>query len=188
MFYGSMSEIACLQQLSSTGVNKRTKRTIWCLAQQCRFRSALVVFVVLAMALFVSFSCHTRAGDEGSIRVKREQVIGVYAIQVADGRERLELKPDGTFTQDFTSMSHGYRHAGRWRLENVFLDGSAVVLSDAVTSDHSVADEVAAHGSRGSATLSQESIGELTLFTHDYHGKIALALNEVADWYYERAQ
>jgi hypothetical protein len=143
---------------------------------------------VLATALFVSFSCHTRAGDEGSIRVNREQVIGVYAIQVADGRERLELKPDGTFIQDFTSKSHGYRHAGRWRLENVFLDGSAVVLYAAVTSNHSVGDEVTAQGSSGTAKWPQESIGELTLFTHDCHGKIALALNEVADWYDERAQ
>lgn len=91
-----------------------------------------------------------------------------------------------------------YRHAqrlygdiakpGRWRLENEFLDGSAVVLADAVISNHSVADEVAANEPGGSVKWSPESIGELTLFTHDYHGKIALALNEIADWYYERVQ
>jgi hypothetical protein len=138
------------------------------------------------MTMFVA--CHTRDGDEGSIRVKREQIIGVYITQVADGWERLGLKPDGAFTQGFTSKSHSYRHSGRWRLENEFLDGSAVVLADAVTSNHSVADEVAANDSGASVRWSPGSVGELTLFTHDYHGKIALALNEIADWYYERVQ
>lgn len=137
------------------------------------------------MTLLVA--CHTRDGDEGSIRVKQEQVIGVYAIEIADGWERLELKRDGTFIQEFTSKTHTYRHTGHWRLEDEFLDGSAVVLADAVTSNHSVADKIATnHSAAGKEEVQPQSIGELTLYTHDHQGKTALALNEIADWYYER--
>ena len=63
-----------------------------------------------------------------------------------------------------------------------------MVLADAITSNHSVADVVLA-GSGGSVKWwSAESIGELTLYTHNYRDKTALALNEIADWYYERVQ
>jgi len=161
--------------------------TIWGMARERTFHNSFAVaFSVLAMLLV---ACHTRSGDEGSVRVKREQVIGVYAITIANGSERLELKRDGTFIQEFTSKSHAYRHAGHWRLENEFFDGSAVVLVDAVTSNHSFGDEIATHHSEGGKGEVQPLIvGELTLYTHEYPGNIVLELNEVADWYYERLQ
>ena len=166
-------------------------RTMWGMARERIFHNSFA-FSVLAMLLLVA--CHTRSGDEGSVRVKREQVIGVYAIEIANGSERLELKRDGTFIQEFSSKSHPYRHAGQWRLENEFLDGSAVVLADAVTSNHSFGDEIARQnpqvfkGDVQPLIVGEQPliVGELTLYTHDHQGNIVLELNEVADWYYER--
>ena len=63
-------------------------------------------------------------------------------------------------------------HAGQWRIENLFLDGSEVVLSNAALSEDD--------GTRPLA------FGELRLYTHDRSSNVALARNEVADWYYER--
>jgi hypothetical protein len=158
-------------------------RTIWGMARERTFRNPFA-FSVLAMTLLVA--CHTRSGDEGSVRVKREQVIGMYATTIADGWERLELKRDGTFIQEFASKSDAYRRTGHWRLKNEFLDGSAVVLADAVTWNHHIADETPTNRSGGGKDEVQRSIGELTLYTHDSQGNIVLVLNEVADWYYER--
>jgi hypothetical protein len=117
-------------------------------------------------------ACHTRDGDEGSIRVKPTQVIGVYEAKFDKGGfERLELRWDGTYLQDFTSESRSFHHTGEWQLENDFLDGSEVVLANAFVPEE---DETRPSG-----------FGELRLFTHDHSGKVALARNEVADWYYE---
>jgi hypothetical protein len=118
------------------------------------------------------FGCHTRDADEGSIRVKRAQVIGVYETNFDNGWERLELKGDGTYVQDFTSKSRPFHHTGQWHVENDFLDGSEVVLANAAMSEDDEARPLA--------------FGELGLYTHDRTGKVALARNEVADWYYER--
>ena len=76
-----------------------------------------------------------------------------------------------------------------------------MVLADAVTSNHSVGDEIerqnpsvfgdeiATHHSEGRKGEVQPLIvGKLTLYTHNYQGNIVLELNEVADWYYERLQ
>jgi hypothetical protein len=127
--------------------------------------------MILAMT-FTLVACHMRDGDEGSIRVKPTQVIGIYEAKFdKGGSERLELKTDGTYLQDFTSKSRSFHHTGQWHLENDFLDGSEVVLANAFVSEE---DETHPPG-----------FGELSLLTHDHSGKVALARNEVADWYYE---
>jgi hypothetical protein len=104
--------------------------------------------------------------------VKRAQVIGVYEATFDNGSERLELKGNGTYVQDFTSKSRPFHHTGQWHLENDFLDGSEVILANAAMSEDDEARPLA--------------FGELGLYTHDRAGKVALARNEVADWYYER--
>jgi len=128
-------------------------------------------FAVLGAVCLLA-GCHTRDADEGSVRVTRDQVIGIYETKFDNGWERLELKDDRTYVQDFTSKSQPFHHAGRWRLENLFLDGSEVVLVNAALSDDDA--------------TRQPSFGDLNLYTHDRSGKVALARNEVADWYYER--
>ncbi|MFZ0860940.1 MAG: hypothetical protein WCA27_12160 [Candidatus Sulfotelmatobacter sp.] len=116
--------------------------------------------------------CHTRDADEGSVRATRAQVLGVYETKFDNGSERLELKDDGTYVQDFTSKSPPLRHIGRWRMENLFLDGSEVVLVNAALSDNDA--------------TRPTSFGDVNLYTHERSGKVALARNEVADWYYEQ--
>jgi hypothetical protein len=127
--------------------------------------------MILAMTCTL-VACHMRDGDEGSIRVKPTQVIGMYEAKFDKGGfERLELERDGTYLQDFTSKSRSFHHTGQWHLENDFLDGSEVILANAFVSEE---DEAHPPG-----------FAELSLFTHDHSGKVALARNEVADWYYE---
>ena len=122
--------------------------------------------------LLVLAGCHTRDADEGSVRVKRSEVIGVYETKFDNGSERLELRKDGTFVQDFSSKSRPFHHTGQWRFDDVFLDGSEVVLLNAASSE-------------GDETRPLV-FGEVTLYTHDRSAKLALARNEVADRYYER--
>jgi hypothetical protein len=129
---------------------------------------------VLLGVTCVFVGCHTRDADEGSIRVKPAQVIGVYEAKFNNGSERLELKGDGTYVQDFTSKSRPFHHEGHWHVENALLDGSEVILANAAVTEEDEARPLA--------------FGELSLYTHDRSGKLALARNEIADWYYERAQ
>jgi hypothetical protein len=135
---------------------------------------ALPLQAVLLGVTCIFIGCHTRDADEGSIRVKPAQVIGVYEAKFDNGSERLELKEDGTCVQDFNSQSRPFRRTGRWHIENVFLDGSKVVLVDIAVSEEDEARPLA--------------FGELDLYTHDRLGKVALARNEIADWYYERTR
>jgi hypothetical protein len=132
----------------------------------------MVVKASLLAAVCLLLGCHTRDADEGSVRVTRAQVIGVYETKFDNGSERLELKEDETYVQDFSSKSRPFHHTGQWRIENLFLDGSEVVLSNAALSEDD-----------GTHPL---AFGELRLYTHDRSGNVALARNEVADWYYER--
>jgi hypothetical protein len=134
--------------------------------------AAMVVKASLLAAVCLLLGCHTRDADEGSVRVTRAQVIGVYETKFDNGSERLELKEDETYVQDFSSKSRPFHHTGQWRIENLFLDGSEVVLSNAALSEDD-----------GTHPL---AFGELRLYTHDRSGNVALARNEVADWYYER--
>jgi hypothetical protein len=135
--------------------------------------AAVILQAVLLGLTCITAGCHTRDADEGSIRVKPAQVIGIYEAKFDNGSERLELKGDGTYSQDFTSKSRRFHHTGTWRIENVFLDGSEVILTNAAVSEDDEARPLA--------------FAERYLYTHDRSGKVALALNEVADWYYEPA-
>jgi len=132
----------------------------------------MILQAVLLLVTCILVGCHTRDADEGSIRVKDAQVFGVYEANFANGSERLELKRDGTYVQDFTSKSRPFHHTGQWHIENDFLDGSEVILANAAVSEEDEARPLA--------------FGGLGLYTHDRSGKVALARNEVADWYYER--
>jgi len=137
-------------------------------------RTAAPIQAVLVAMTCILAGCHARDADEGSVRVKPEQVIGIYEAHFPNGSEHLELRKGGTYVQDFTSKSRPFHHEGRWHIENELLDGSKVVLADAAVTEQ---DEVR-----------PLAFGELNLYTHDHSGKLALARNEVADWYYERTR
>jgi hypothetical protein len=132
----------------------------------------MILQTALVAVTCILGGCHTRDADEGSIRVKPAQVIGVYEANFVNGSERLELKEDGTYVQDFSSKSRPFHHTGQWHIENDFLDGSEVILTNAAMSEQDEARPL--------------TFGGLGLFAHDRSGKVALARNEVADWYYER--
>lgn len=120
-------------------------------------------------------------GEEpGRVRVKRDQLVGVYEAGFDKGRERLELKADGTYIQEFVRAGEhptpqSTQHKGRWNIENHFLSGSDVNLIDAVVSEDD-------------ASSTPQRIGTRTLNVHKRSGKLALALNEAADWYFDRVQ
>jgi hypothetical protein len=93
------------------------------------------------------------------------------------GSERLELQQNGNYVQDIVSDSYPLHHTGRWRILNHFLDGSEVLLINATIPFVTLADE-----------QPQLGFGDLPMYAHERSGKLALARNEVADWYYERSQ
>ncbi len=127
---------------------------------------------MLCGILFSGTGCED---ESGRVRVKRDQVIGVWETNFDKGSERLELKSDGAYVQEFHSRQRTIQHTGRWEIKNNFLDGSDVNLIDAVVSENDAAGE-------------PQRIGYRTLNVHKRSGKLALALNEVADWYFDRVQ
>jgi hypothetical protein len=97
-------------------------------------------------------------------------------LDLGKGTERLELSADGTYVQDTIFHSQPVRHTGRWRIENHLFEGSQVVLDDAA---------IVPAGLPGDDSPTLQS-GHLPMWVHDRSGKVQLARNEVAEWYYER--
>ena len=132
---------------------------------------AMLSGVLLAVTCTL-VACSGGSEEEGRIRVTPAQVTGIYKL----GSERLELKSDGTYIQDTVSESRPLRHTGQWRVVNNFFSGGEVLLIDAA-----IASDV---GPEGKAL--PLSYGDLRLLAHNRSGEVALARNEVAEWYYER--
>lgn len=129
----------------------------------------VVLFLSCTLLLLGNLAC---SDEPGRIRASSSALVGAYEIKLDNGVEHLELRRDGTYTQDVPSKSRPLRHSGQWHIENHFLDGSDVVLTNAAVTE---ADE-----------KSPPQFGEMFLNVHDRSGKMALARNEAADWYYDR--
>ena len=114
-------------------------------------------------------------GQRDRKRAKSEEVVGAYRTSFETGEEQLDLRSDGTFVQNFHSSHQSIHHTGMWRLEQHFWDGTHVVLIDAVLSEDDSGNV-------------PERTGTRTLNVYIHSGRLALALNEVADWYYEPIQ
>lgn len=128
------------------------------------------ICISMLLAIFGLVSCD---GKPGRIRVDRARLVGIYEAQFRNAqRERLELRSDGTYMQDFISKTHPFQHKGQWQVENHFLGGSDVVLVNATVGE----------------VEEKNSLGDLRLNAHDRSGKLSLARNEAMDWYYERVQ
>jgi len=117
-------------------------------------------------------ACSAGSEDVGRIRVTPAQVAGIYKL----GSERLELKPDGTYIQDAISEPQPLHHTGQWHIVNHFLDGSEVLLINAAIIPPATPEDKDSH----------LAFGDLPMYTHNRSGTVALARNEVAEWYYER--
>jgi hypothetical protein len=73
----------------------------------------------------------------GRARATRDEVTGEYETQVDTGIESLKVSGDGTYVQEFRLARGSFRHTGKWEIENHILDGTEVVLLDAVISKDS---------------------------------------------------
>jgi len=124
--------------------------------------------ICLLLGMLGAIGCKT----QGRIHAGRSQIVGVYEIKLQKGTEDLELKSDGTYVQDVIAASQSTHHSGRWQMEGGFMGGSDVVLLNAVVTDDD--DKM------------PPRFGDMTLNVHDHAGKLALARNEAADWYFER--
>lgn len=130
------------------------------------------VILGLLVAFWSVLSLTACEENPGRVHAQREQLIGVYETKFDRGTERLELKSEGTYVQEFASAQGPFRHTGKWVYDDHILGGTDVELVDAVVSEDQV--------------TTSPRIGTRTLNVHMRSGKLALALNEVADWYYER--
>jgi hypothetical protein len=110
--------------------------------------------------------------EPGRVRATREEVVGVYETKFGNSREVLDLKNDQTYVQDLISEKRPIHHTGKWRIENHIPGGSDVVLVSCVVSEED--------------TASPQRLGDRILNVHNRMGKLALAINETADWYFAR--
>jgi hypothetical protein len=142
------------------------------------FNTAVVVALEAALlgAALTLTGCSGGSEQQGRIRVTPAQVIGVYELKLDKGMERLELKADGTYAQDTASRTGPAHHTGQWHIQNHLFSGSEVILLDAAVMPPSTPSD----------KNPQLGFGELSMFAHERSGRVALARNEVADWYYER--
>jgi hypothetical protein len=122
--------------------------------------------------------CSGGSEEQGRVHVKPAQVVGIYNLKLDHGSERLELRTDGTYVQDTMSKAQPFHHTGQWHLKSHLLDGSEIILLNAaITPSATPLDQDPRPG-----------FGDLAMYVHNRSGKVALARNEVADWYYDRAE
>jgi hypothetical protein len=128
---------------------------------------------LLSMALMFNLTaCSSEPDVPGRLRVTAKQVIGSYKF----GSDRLELKSDGTYTQDIAFDTQQLHRTGYWEIMNHFVDGTEVLLIDAAITAPTLP-----NGNNHGLIF-----GDLPMYVHLHSGKIALARNEIAQWYYER--
>lgn len=138
-------------------------------------RPQLALRMVVASVLgSLLVACSGGSEEVGRIRVTPAQVAGFYQL----GSERLELKADGSYVQDAIFESQSFHHTGQWHIENHFLDSSEVLLINAAITPARTPDDRNPH----------LAFGDLQMYVHNRSGKVALARNEVAEWYYDRLE
>jgi len=122
--------------------------------------------------------CSGGSEEQGRVRAKPVQIVGIYKLKLDQGSERLELRADGTYVQDTMLKAQPFHHTGQWHLESHLLGGSEIILLNAaITSPATPLDQEPRLG-----------FGYLPMYVHNRSGKVAFARNEVADWYYERVE
>jgi hypothetical protein len=119
------------------------------------------------------FLLSTLLGCSDEVRVSDSQLFGTWLTNTNTGAERLAWLPDGTYVQTFTSPKKQFTNRGTWKSSTQFLGGSEIEVSNANISE----DEPANSPFRR---------GDLMLQVYRLDGKLKLARNAAADWYYER--
>ena len=121
-----------------------------------------------------SVGCSGGSQEETRVNARKNQLIGRYRLKLDDGVEQLQLKDHDFYIQDDALNGKKFHHEGRWQLTSHVLNGSEVRLVDAMIIDRPADQQL--HALRG----------DILLQVHMRDGKLELARNEVADWYYER--
>jgi hypothetical protein len=127
-------------------------------------------FLLWIILSVLSSACRS---EPGRVHAEAEQLVGVYEAQFDKGKERLELKSDGTYVQDFQNLQSSLSHSGRWEATNHFLGATDIILENAILSENNTA---------------AQRTGTRILNVHRRSGKLELALNEAADWFFYRVQ
>jgi hypothetical protein len=121
----------------------------------------------LALVSLALIAC----GERGHVRVSNAELVGTYVTEFASGKEQLVLRSDNTYKQVFSSDKRNFTNQGKWQSEYVLLEGTDVELTGANCSE----DDPVVTGT---------CIRNLNV--HRERGRLKLALNEAADWYYDR--
>ena len=111
-------------------------------------------------------------GEKGHVRVSDNDLPGTYAADFGKGKEQLILHSDKTYEQVFSSPTRNFANWGKWKTGYVLLEGTDVELMDANCSDQF--DPVPVPNCHRNLNVHRE------------RGKLKLAINETADWYFDR--
>ena len=110
-------------------------------------------------------------GEKGHVRISEKKVPGTYVASFETGKEQLILRSDKTYEQIFSSPTKKFTNQGKWEAKYVLLEGTDIGLIHANCSED--------HPPSGPDCYRNLNV-------HREGGKLKLALNEVADFYYER--
>jgi hypothetical protein len=110
-------------------------------------------------------------GEEGHVRISEKEVPGTYVASFETGKEQLILRSDKTYEQIFSSPTKKFTNHGKWEAKYVLLEGTDIGL-------------IHANCSEDRPPAGPDCYRNLNV--HREGGKLKLALNEVADFYYER--
>jgi hypothetical protein len=136
-------------------------------------RGPEVKLLSVVRLVFIVFLVMLGCGPAGRVRVSEQELVGRYVATLGQGKERLELRSDKTYTQVFSSPTMQFTNQGTWESSNEFLDGTFVELRGANLSE-------------GDPPGVPFRYGFVNMNVHKELSKLKLAINEAADIYYER--
>jgi hypothetical protein len=140
-------------------------------AEHARLNLSLGYWVLaLLPVLFCTCGCMKYAGQA---RVSDAEVSGAYWTDFNTGKEYLTLNPDRNYVQVFVSPAKSLTNKGSWKSSSAFLGPTEILLEHAVCSE-------------GDGGAPSTQYCDRNLVVHREGGRLRLALNESADWYYDR--
>jgi len=110
-------------------------------------------------------------GEKGQVRVSDKELPGTYVASFETGKEQLILRSDKTYEQIFSSPTKKFTNRGTWETKYVLLEGTDIGLIHANCSEDRLLPMPDCYRN---------------LNVHREGDKLKLALNEAADWYYQR--
>jgi hypothetical protein len=122
------------------------------------------------LLLVFLFGCN----EKGQARASIKELVGSYETEFNNGKERLTLNDDRTFSQVFVTLNGQIIITkGKWTLSNDFLGPTEILL-------------IGNYASEDSLQGSKATYGDRYLIVHKEHGRLRLALNETVGSYYDR--